>query len=327
MTRPRSQLVSLETTPYYHCISRCVRRAFLCGKDRSSGRSFNHRKPWLVERIAFLVSIFAIDVCAYAVMSNHYHLVLHVDANKAKTWTDDEVVTRWTRLFKGPAFIQKWKAGAPLSDFERIAALSHIKRFRRELANISKFMACLNHSIARRANLEDGCTGRFWEGRFKSQALLDEAALLSCMTYVDLNPIRAGIATDLADSDFTSIQDRIRQVQLRKSGKSSQNATHKRPRLLVFRERLKERDEFAAIPYNLKDYLELADWTCRAVRRDKRGYINAQRPKILTSLGISDDQWITLALDIQKQSILMLNGLETLVRIERRESKAAARAA
>jgi REP element-mobilizing transposase RayT len=327
MTRPRSQLVSLDATPYYHCISRCVRRAFLCGEDRLTGRSFNHRKPWLVERIAFLARIFAIDVCAYAVMSNHYHLVLHVDIDRAKAWTDEEVVARWTRLFKGPPFIQKWKAGAPLSDFERIAALSHIKRFRHELANISKFMACLNQSIARRANIEDGCTGRFWEGRFKSQALLDEAALLSCMTYVDLNPIRAGIATDLADSDFTSIQDRIRQVQQRKSSKANHKATHKRPKLLVFRERLKESDEFAAIPYNLKDYLELADWTGRTVRGDKREYINAQRPKILTSLGISDDQWITLALDIQKQSILMLNGLDTLVGIERREGKASSKAA
>jgi REP element-mobilizing transposase RayT len=327
MTRPRSQLVSLDATPYYHCISRCVRRAFLCGKDRLTGRSFDHRKPWLLERIAFLAKIFAIDVCAYAIMSNHYHLVLHVDANRAKAWSEDEVVARWTRLFKGPRYIQQWKSGAQLSEFERMVSLSHIKRFRDELANISKFMACLNQSIARRANIEDGCTGRFWEGRFKSQALLDEAALLSCMTYVDLNPIRAGIATDLADSDFTSIQDRIRQVQQLKPGKSDHKATHKRPRLLAFRERLKEGKDFVAIPYNLKDYLELADWTGRAVRDNKKGYIRAQRPKILTSLGISDDQWITLALDIQKQSILMLNGLECLVRIERRENKTAARAA
>jgi len=327
MTRPRSQLVSLDATPYYHCISRCVRRAFLCGKDRFSGRCFDHRKPWLVERIAFLAKIFAIDVCAYAIMSNHYHLVLHVDADRAKAWSEDEVVARWTRLFKGPPIIQQWKAGAPLADFERMVALSHIKRFRRELANISKFMACLNQSIARQANIEDGCKGRFWEGRFKSQALLDEAALLSCMTYVDLNPIRAGIAADLAGSDFTSIQDRIRQVQQRNSGRSNHSATHKRPKLLAFRKRHKESDQFPAIPYNLKDYLELADWTGRAVRGDKKGYIHAQRPKVLTNLGISEDQWITLALDIQKHSILMLNGLDTLVRIERRENKTDARAA
>jgi hypothetical protein len=125
--------------------------------------------------------------------------------------------------------------------------------------------------------------------------------------------------------DFTSIQDRIRQH--RNTGKSNQKATHKRPRLWEFREGLKESDEFPAIPYNLKDYLELTDWTGRAARGDKKGYIRAQRPKILTSLGVSDDQWITLALDVQKQSILMLHGLDTLVQIERRESKTAAKAA
>ncbi len=73
MPKPRKVQVSLETTPYYHCVSRCVRRAFLCGVDDLSGKSYEHRREWIVDRIKELVEIFAIDTCAYSVMSNHYH--------------------------------------------------------------------------------------------------------------------------------------------------------------------------------------------------------------------------------------------------------------
>src|SRR5688572_11692451 len=213
MTRPRSALISLEATPYYHCISRCVRRAWLCGQDKETGRSFDHRKPWLVERFRFLGDIFAINIAAYAVMSNHYHLVLHIDAERARLWSIDEVVARWLQLYRGPELAQRFRRQETLADEElqRLEQLAEVWRDR--LCNISWFMSCLNYTIARRANKEDGCTGRFWQGRFNSQALLDETALLSCMTYVDLNPIRAGIASNLLDSDFTSIQDRIHQVQ------------------------------------------------------------------------------------------------------------------
>jgi REP element-mobilizing transposase RayT len=108
MPQPRKRRVSLQDTPYYHCISRCVRRAFLCGKDTHTGFDFEHRRQWIVDRIRLLCSVFSVDLCAYAIMSNHYHIVVRINA-------------------------------------------------------------------------EDHCTGRLWEGRFKSQALLDERALLACM--------------------------------------------------------------------------------------------------------------------------------------------------
>ena len=86
MTQPRSTLISLADTPYYHCVSRCVRQAFLCGKDRKAGKSYEHRREWLEKKLLNTAESFAIKVCAYAVMSNHYHVVLtSVSLNKRRT--------------------------------------------------------------------------------------------------------------------------------------------------------------------------------------------------------------------------------------------------
>ena len=90
---------------------------------------------------------------------------------------------------------------------------------------------------------------------------------------------------------------------------------------MPFRERLRENDKFGAIPFNLKDYLELVDWTGRAVRNNKKGYLPQDRPKLIDKLGLSDTQWRILALEIQKQSITMLNGLESLATIDKRAQK------
>lgn len=102
MTQARQEQVSLDATAFYHCYVRCVRRAFLCGEDRVTGQSFEHRKQWIVSRLKFLSYVYAIDICAYAVMSNHYHVVLHVDKARADAWTDQEVVERWLQLYNAP---------------------------------------------------------------------------------------------------------------------------------------------------------------------------------------------------------------------------------
>lgn len=177
MPKARYRLVDTQTTPYYHCISRCVRRAFLCGKDRFTGKNFDHRKQWILDRIKHLSTVFAIDVCAYAIMSNHFHLVLHVDVGQASAWTFDEVIDRWLALYKGPALAHKYKADAPLFLYEQDTLSDLVQVWRARLADLSWYMRCLNETIARMANQEDQFTSRFWEGRFKSQALLDEAAL------------------------------------------------------------------------------------------------------------------------------------------------------
>lgn len=102
MTRARRELVDLEATPYYHCICRCVRRAYLCGEDHSTGKNYEHRKHWVVARLAELSRVFAIEVCAYAVLSNHYHVVLRVYGEKVKGMSERDIIRRWKRLFSLP---------------------------------------------------------------------------------------------------------------------------------------------------------------------------------------------------------------------------------
>jgi len=290
MPKPRRAQVAVEATPYYHCISRCVRRAFLCGQDSHTGRSFEHRRGWIEQRLLQLGQIFAIDIAAYAVMSNHLHLVLHINSGASKSWTGAEVLTRWHALFAGNSFSKRAANGEQLSAFEQEILERWIEIWRRRLTDISWFMRCLNEPIARQANLEDQATGRFWEGRFKTQALLDEQALAACMAYVDLNPVRAKMAATPEHADYTSIQRRILCLQ-----RAVQHHTNPQPpELIPFagnpRDPMPE-----GLPFRLQDYLELVDWTGRIMREDKRGAIAPSAPAILTRLNISAENWLTLS--------------------------------
>ncbi len=286
MPRSRKSQISLDDTPYYHCICRCVRRAFLWGVDQHSGKDYSHRKQWVIEKLAELSEVFAIDVCAYAVMSNHYHVVLYVDKAHALSWTDEEVIQHWSRLFSLPVLVSRYQNGQCHTAAERDAVRQLVATWRQRLHDISWYMRCLNEPLARRANVEDQCSGRFWEGRFRSQALLDEAGLLTCMAYVDLNPIRAGISPTPESSDFTSIQARIQALQTDTPHTPDTDSL----RLKLFH--VPGRKDLAeTLPYCLQDYLELIDWTGRAVREDKRGSISPEIPKILERINIDPDQW------------------------------------
>jgi len=280
MPYPRRALVSPETTPYYHCTTRCVRRGFLCGYDRLTGRSYEHRKQWVVDRLALLSEVFAIDVCAYAVMSNHHHVVLRIDKPQALALSEAAVAQRWAGLFDLPLRVERYLEGAATDTAEVTAARAWIETIRERLWDLSWFMRCLNESIARQANAEDGCTGRFWEGRFKSQALLDEAALLTCMSYVDLNPIRAGIAKTPETSEHTSIMARIQAYQ-----HSAPDVGPTPKHLLAFRGP-EHRDAPDDLPFALTDYLQLLDWSGRVIRADKRGIIPEDTPPVLERLSI-----------------------------------------
>jgi hypothetical protein len=204
MTYARAHLVDFKNGGFYHCTSRCVRRAWLCGEDPVTGRSYDHRKQWLEDRILSMVGIFAVDLHGYSVLSNHYHVVLNVKPRVAAAWSDDEVARRWVKLMSAKSDDQRCEVVATM-----LANQARLNELRRRLGSLSWFMRYINEPMARRANKEDDCKGRFWEGRFASSALLDDAAILACMAYVDLNPIRAGISVDVRDAPHTSINRRL----------------------------------------------------------------------------------------------------------------------
>lgn len=295
MTRARRELVSLDNTSYYHCTTRCVRRAFLCGMDAHSGRCFDHRKGWIACRIKHLASIFAIDIAAYAVMSDHYHVVMRIHCEAAEAWTDDEVIERWRKLFVGPPLVQRYRAGDKLTEIEQEVVNEIVGTWRERLMDISWFMRCLNEHIARQANAEDGCKGRFWESRFTSQALLDQTAILVCMAYVDLNPIRAKLADRPETSDYTSIQERLGispEADANERVPTAKELALTQGPLMAFAGSENQEAPANTLPYNLVDYLELVDWTGRAIRSDKRGAIPADLPPLLARLRVEPAQWL-----------------------------------
>ena len=165
------------------------------------------------------------------------------------------------------------------------------------------------------ANKEEQCSGRFWEGRFKSQALLDEKAVLSCMAYVDLNPVRATMAATPEESDFTSIQERLFEHAKRVSKPSK---TQKKLLKTYRKKGLEKRSGkqrmaklkplngschaplSKGLPFTQLDYFKLVDWTGRVVRRDKRGEIGSGLPSILNRLGIEEESWIDSVRHFQK---------------------------
>ena len=324
MTRARSTPVSLTDTPWYHVVCRCVRRAWLCGEDAQTGANYEHRRGWIVERVRQLAGVFAIDVAAYAVMSNHYHLVLRVDAARAQGWSREEVLRRWTQLFDGPMLVQtRLSDQAETLDDASLARVDEwAETYRARLMDISWFMRVLNESIARLANAEDKVTGRFWEGRFKSQALLDEQAILTAMAYVDLNPVRAGMAETPEDSAHTSVAERVAELRAKDDRRlPRRKIAANNPLPVGVKSLLALRHEAhlanlplqpllpfdgtsrlrAAIPFNFDDYLELVETTGRCLHPGKRGVIAEEVPRLLQRLGIDPERFIDCATNLLSQ--------------------------
>ena len=307
MAIARNLIVPPGIEGMYHCIVRCVRRAFLCGKDEHSGQDYEHRKSWVKDRLQYLSGIFCVEVAGYAVMSNHLHIVVRTRPDQVLGMSDEEAAERWMLLFPK----RRDEAGNPMPPLKReiavlVAGKKRMLKIRERLSSLSWFMRCVNEFVARKANREDDCKGRFWEGRFKSQALLDEAAVLACMAYVDLNPIRAKIAQTPETSDYTSVQDRIQGREARDAGKQASAAgggvktvcvpieTYRDEWLtpISYSEQKDTKGKRGVLPLKLDEYLELVEWSGRMLREDKHGKIPSHLAPIMQRLQIDRENWL-----------------------------------
>jgi len=311
----RGEYLDPHEVQVVHAIQRCVRRAFLCGDDPVSGRNHEHRRHWIRARLEFLASVFGIDCLTYTVLSNHLHIVLRSRPDIVKTWSDHEVARRWLQLFPK----RRNQEGSPqqptAAELQMITSdADRLETLRRRLSDISWWMRCTAENIARQANREDQCTGRFWEGRFKAQMLLDEASLLACAAYVDLNPVRAALARAPEDAEFTGAKDRIDDLKQRPAG--AVRGTHAWERSHGRRKsgwmsplEINERTDSSGpeperstrrasqkgfLPMSLGQYLQLLDWTGRQLQRTKRGTIPADLAPILTRIGLDTKSWCDL---------------------------------
>lgn len=290
MGYPRSKYVIEGEEGVYHCFTRCVRRAFLQGLDPVSGIDYSHRKVWIVDRLRYLAGIFAIEVCAYDVMINHYHSILRTRPDLAAGWSDMEVATRWVTLC--PKHRKVKGVMVPVED--QIRALTQcparIAELRKRLCSLSWFMGQLNGYIARVANKEDKVKGRFFEARFEARALLDLAGIAASMTYVDLNLVRAGVAATPEDSDFTSIQERIRAWQSANHPSASESIPTDASWLCPIASNSTRRGILPQM--TLEEYFTLVDQSGRLLHPDKRGAIPADLAPILVRIGAKPEAWV-----------------------------------
>ena len=295
MTYARSNLIPCGSPGTFHCVSRCVRRAFLCGEDRLTGHSFEHRRLWVEDRIHELAEIFGVAIWGYAVMSNHLHVVVQTVPEAVARWSAGEVARRWMRLFPRRDQDGRVRAEVLAGNADRI------KELRERLANLSWFMRCLVEPIARAANKEDICKGRFWEGRFKCQSLLDENAVLAAMAYVDLNPVRAKICDTVETSKHTSAHERLTEID-----RDSAAADWPLAPIAGLR-------GLGVMRMTQSEYLRLVDYTGRQIRSDKRGAIEGPAPAVLGRLGYRSDNWTRQVLAVKSDYSRAIGAVECLI--------------
>jgi len=217
--RPRCEIMDKSEVGTYHCFNRCVRGEELLG-DITGGKHYDVRKDWLLEMLITLASIFSIDILKYAVMDNHLHLILRNRPDVVKKWSKTKILRHAMRLFPEKFRRKGWyvEPGEAIPR-QLLENTKLIEVMRDRLSDISWLMKVLQERIARRCNKVDKKSGHFWAGRYKSEKLEDDGAVLACAMYIDLNWIRAGKAKTPETSRFTSAYRRIRGMQARRRKK------------------------------------------------------------------------------------------------------------
>jgi REP element-mobilizing transposase RayT len=303
MTLPRSKLVNIDVTRWYHCISRCVRRADLLGEGQQRG----DRKGWIERRLQKLDGIFAVSVGGFSVLDNHLHVLLRLDSDEAKHWSDEQLVERWFRLYPPRGTDRKPLPAAKLQELvnQRLADKVWLSKTRGRLSSLSWFMKCLKEPLARMVNEEENCTGAFFEGRFKSIAVLDVEALLTVCAYIDLNPVAAGIAQTPEESEYTSVKARVDHVvragrtdDLKAAQQGTVSGSQAAKRLeddlwlipIEDRRRIDSQREGMLEGFTLGKYLVLVEHTGRLLRTG-RATISAEVSDILERIDSSARAW------------------------------------
>lgn len=329
---PRGEIVRLDEVGVYHCWNRCVRRAFLCGNDFVSGIDYEYRRMWIGRLEEKLAGLFAIEVGFHAELSNHIHIVLRTRPDVVRNWSDEQVVRRWLHI----SHLTKSKDGElkPFNESRIAVELADPKRvaeLRERLSDPSFFMAALCEHVARRSNQEDGCSGSFWEERFKCRHLADEAAMLVCGIYVDLNQVRAGEATTPEASTHTSAHDRIAGYQEKQTapGENNVDSSHTPDGWLceltlqeghdvdvshaVRSASGRRASDKGLLPIKLDDYLKLLDASGRMVQDSKFGSIPMHLAPILERLGIKVNLWSDLVANYHEWFGRIVGNSQTLM--------------
>jgi len=287
----------------FHCTTRCVRRAYLCGQDPLTGQDYSYRRVWILLREEQLAGLFTIDIEFHSEMSNHLHMVLRPYPRAAKWLGAEEVARRWLTITK---LAKCMSDELPVPDEKKVQELAkdkkRIKKLRKQLSSISWFMAILSENVARRANAEDGVKGRFWETRFKCRECADVSAILLCGIYVDLNPIKAGEVDNPRAAYFTSAYQRIEAQTQRR------NARHRadgwlaeltlQPESQATETRActsrtgRRASDMGILPISFDSYLRLLEWTARLIRSGERSTIPKDLAEILDRMNIEEAAWL-----------------------------------